>query len=391
MTNKYYVYILYDPRKHDSIHATSDGTPFYVGKGCGRRAYKHLHESEEKTNNLHKWHTIQAIRRTGVEPIVVFQEAGLGEDIAYSKETELIKYYGRAGIDEGGILTNIVLDSQMPITHYWNEEARKEASVRTTEYFKDNDEARKRNSEQAIAYFSNDATRENLSNIKKEYYTNQEARDRASIKQKEYLEKNPEALAAMSDYAKAFWHDEKYTEKREKKLGELREYWADEGNRDAQRQRRLKFLEENPGFAKEVSLRGEDHPLYGKKRDQECVEKTAMAHRGQKRTSETREKMAEKKRGKFTERSPEAVERRIAGVRANMWKAKTTRPLNKEFRDKILPLVYGQIIIHELVRDKFKTFKIVDLEKEAFRPEKGREDRLVICLKGNLVFKFIIG
>lgn len=32
MTNQYYTYLYFDPK---------DGTPIYVGKGIGRRAYKH--------------------------------------------------------------------------------------------------------------------------------------------------------------------------------------------------------------------------------------------------------------------------------------------------------------------------------------------------------------
>ena len=114
-------------------------------------------------------------------------------------------------------------------------------------------------------------------------------------------------------------------------------------------------------------------------------------NRGKKRSLDQRKHAAKAHRIAHGPRTEEVKNACAEAMRANLWKREITRPLNSQYRNKILPLVYGKIIIHELVQDKFKTFKIVDLDKEAFRPERGRSDRLVICLKGTLVFKFVIG
>jgi len=108
MSNKFYVYILRDPRRDDQ--------PFYVGKGEGTRAKDHLTENKQiKGSNPWKYSKIQAIRRAGLEPLVEYYSANLPEDEAYELETQLIKLYGRAGIDEGGILTNRCLDARPPV------------------------------------------------------------------------------------------------------------------------------------------------------------------------------------------------------------------------------------------------------------------------------------
>lgn len=101
----YYVYELIDPRHN---------TPFYVGKGKGRRAKTHLWETPE-TRNEHKENKIAAIRREGLEPIIKYIVEDIeDEDLAYDIETALIKHYGRKGYDKKGILTNICEDSRPP-------------------------------------------------------------------------------------------------------------------------------------------------------------------------------------------------------------------------------------------------------------------------------------
>ena len=56
-TDKFYVYALIDPINR---------IPFYIGKGCGRRAYKHLTGND--TNNVLKVKYIKNIRPLGFEP-----------------------------------------------------------------------------------------------------------------------------------------------------------------------------------------------------------------------------------------------------------------------------------------------------------------------------------
>lgn len=67
----------------------SDGTPYYIGKGKGRRAYeKHTNVSTPKDRSL-----------------VVFLETNLSEVGAFALERRYIKWYGRKC--DGGILRNL--------------------------------------------------------------------------------------------------------------------------------------------------------------------------------------------------------------------------------------------------------------------------------------------
>lgn len=107
MNNRYYVYILCDPRKNNQ--------PFYVGKGSGRRAIRHLEETLKVSDNRHKYYKIQKIRSDGFEPVIEYHAIDLSEDEAYKIETDLIQKYGRENFDEGGILTNFLIDGRPPI------------------------------------------------------------------------------------------------------------------------------------------------------------------------------------------------------------------------------------------------------------------------------------
>jgi hypothetical protein len=106
VSQKYYVYGLLDPRKNNQ--------PFYIGKGCGDRARVHLSETEDKTENLRKTLKIKKIREAGMEPEIEYLAYDLEENVAYDLEATLIRKYGRAKIDDGGILTNICVDNRPP-------------------------------------------------------------------------------------------------------------------------------------------------------------------------------------------------------------------------------------------------------------------------------------
>tara|TARA_B100001964_G_C13867677_1_gene437257 strand:- start:8 stop:628 length:621 start_codon:yes stop_codon:yes gene_type:complete len=82
MNNKYYVY----------AYLRKDGTPYYIGKGCGRRAYQ--------KSKRHKF-----VRMPDDKKRIIFIAENLTEEMAWQKEKENIKHYGRK-ID-GGILINI--------------------------------------------------------------------------------------------------------------------------------------------------------------------------------------------------------------------------------------------------------------------------------------------
>lgn len=109
---EYYVYALLDPRKR---HPDFGFQPFYIGKGKGDRADKHLSvpnfEIESSPKKVYK---INSIRKCGYEPKLIKITELLEEDKAYDLESELIKKYGRADIDDGGILTNLCIGSRPP-------------------------------------------------------------------------------------------------------------------------------------------------------------------------------------------------------------------------------------------------------------------------------------
>lgn len=100
---EYYVYALIDPRTNQ---------PFYIGKGKGNRMYHHL---KDYTTGVRKLNVINEIREAGLEPIPTKLIDCLDEDTAYQKETELIKLYGRKGIDKEGILSNNLLEVYPPV------------------------------------------------------------------------------------------------------------------------------------------------------------------------------------------------------------------------------------------------------------------------------------
>lgn len=104
MDTRYYVYALLDPRQ-------SPPMPFYVGKGCGHRAFDHL-KGERNNYNPFKTNTIGAIRRAGLEPEVSFLLEGVSHQDAMNEESRLIELYGRRGIETNGILTNRIVSSE---------------------------------------------------------------------------------------------------------------------------------------------------------------------------------------------------------------------------------------------------------------------------------------
>ncbi len=107
--NRFYVYVLLDPRK--SWNADTDFLglhyqPFYIGKGSGNRYRRHL---QETSHNRYRDRVVKAIKNAEYDfknyiKIVVNE---LSEDQAFTLERILIKYYGRR--NDGGILTNVSL------------------------------------------------------------------------------------------------------------------------------------------------------------------------------------------------------------------------------------------------------------------------------------------
>lgn len=110
----YYVYLLIDPRNN---------SPFYVGKGKGKRAQYHIYQNQKgkNTENPFKDNVIRQILREGLVPLIEYVFHHSDESIAYSFETDLIKKYGRRRYDDNGILTNLCEDSRPPHLEYSQE------------------------------------------------------------------------------------------------------------------------------------------------------------------------------------------------------------------------------------------------------------------------------
>lgn len=88
------------PRFYVYILARPDGTPFYIGKGSGRRVFDHDTEARSGCK-CHKCNVIRKIWRNGgeVQRYTVFTTDS--EQEAYAHEAELIDLHGRANLANG--------------------------------------------------------------------------------------------------------------------------------------------------------------------------------------------------------------------------------------------------------------------------------------------------
>jgi hypothetical protein len=112
----HYVYQYVDP---------NSGLPFYVGKGSGRRCFKHLWEAQ---NNLCKNKYLQnVILQVGKPKIEIVQTFETAED-AYALERQLVERYGRR-INGTGILTNIDVGGRGRASYIINSETRAKMSA----------------------------------------------------------------------------------------------------------------------------------------------------------------------------------------------------------------------------------------------------------------------
>lgn len=100
-SDRFYVYLLCRP----------DKTPFYVGKGLGRRVFQHESEARQShplgETNPHKCNVIRKLDRSG-ERIVYLIDSTYStndEQACLVREAELIQKFGR--LHEGGPLTNL--------------------------------------------------------------------------------------------------------------------------------------------------------------------------------------------------------------------------------------------------------------------------------------------
>lgn len=93
-TNQFYVY---------SLHRPGEEPPFYIGKGCGKRAINSTYLSGK--GNPYKFNIIKKIINEGKTVETKILKNNLTEEQAYILEERLISYFGKK--DNGGILSNM--------------------------------------------------------------------------------------------------------------------------------------------------------------------------------------------------------------------------------------------------------------------------------------------
>lgn len=92
--NKYYTYVLLDPRKPfkwSYEDYTFEYLPFYVGKGSGNRVKRHYFDSSVE-KNPYKYNLIQELKQGGYIPTYNIIYENSTEEKAFQKEIELINF-----------------------------------------------------------------------------------------------------------------------------------------------------------------------------------------------------------------------------------------------------------------------------------------------------------
>lgn len=90
--NDYYVYGYSDPVGTDPY--------FYIGKGVGRRAYRHL-DASYRNRETHFYNKLNKMLLNGLPPIITLIEVKLTKQEAINIEIELIARYGRLDLGTG--------------------------------------------------------------------------------------------------------------------------------------------------------------------------------------------------------------------------------------------------------------------------------------------------
>jgi hypothetical protein len=172
MNNKYYTY----------AYLREDGTPYYIGKGEGNRAYKKQHNCPvPKDRNR-----------------IIFLKQNLCEEEALRHETYLIAVLGRKDLGTG-ILRNLTDGGEGVSGVVWTEERRKSFS----EYKKKNpsimsDEYIERLRRRMKNFSHTDEAKDKISRANSGRKWDEDSRKRGSIAQKERYKKGNNSLANLT-------------------------------------------------------------------------------------------------------------------------------------------------------------------------------------------------
>jgi len=111
---QFYTYIYRDPSKNNE--------PIYVGKGHGRRAYKHLSRKD-----IHPFvQRLQLMKKNGITPDIEIINC-CDEEFALLLEEEMIDKYGRRDLGKGTLL-NLTDGGEGPSGYTYTDEAKQKMS-----------------------------------------------------------------------------------------------------------------------------------------------------------------------------------------------------------------------------------------------------------------------
>ena len=110
-----------------AYYVLGEEEPFYIGKGSGDRAYKHLMACNLKRGTMFYCRLINLLGQE-IKPIVKILHENLTEVEAFNIETELIAQYGRLDIGTG-CLTNHTDGGDGASGHIYSEESRRKMSI----------------------------------------------------------------------------------------------------------------------------------------------------------------------------------------------------------------------------------------------------------------------
>ena len=166
----------------------SDGTPYYIGKGHGMRAYS-------KRHNIHL--------PKANERIVMIEENMLETD-AIAMEIELIAKYGRKDIGTG-ILRNLTNGGEGASGYVWTAEAREKHAAAQKKHYEDPENRAKRAAAQKKRYEDPENRAKHAAAMKKLYEDPENRAKHAAAQKKRW--KDPEARAKHAAAMKKYWQN----------------------------------------------------------------------------------------------------------------------------------------------------------------------------------------